>query len=430
MNVSPTLQRYLYPLVALAWIIVLVATYWQTPSVDLTAVYVAGVAAAKGMPEAIFAIQPDFLGPGPGPAVVEGIKAELGLVGHPTVPYIYPPIWAWVIAPITQLVSQPVFSKAVLVLHCLMLAATVGLTWRIVRPPKMSFQTWVFLGFLVLFTSTPAHHAIVYNQPQITTIFLVALAFERYRSGFFILAGGILAVAAALKLSPVLLALIFLLDRNWRALGGFVVVGGVLGLSSIAIAGWPMHLEFLALLSKINKLVILQSVNNSPEMIIFQIASLLQGKEVFWEAMQTVTHPEPFWLSSLMALVKLMALASLILMRPRLVPGTAVPVLLLGFSLATALFGPVSWSHSFLLPLLLMPTLFHLVSRRSAWVLIITILLLQCSPAYVVYVSLSSALYVTSLIGVLCYLGLLIVLVATVLRAVRFEPEVPLHYRK
>ncbi len=423
------MQRLAYPIFALIFAGIFIPQFINSPSIDLTALYVAGYAAASGMPEAIYAVHPEFLNP-EAPAVLEALKAEIGLVGHQTVPYIYPPLWAWLIAPLTQAVSHATFVKAALVMHIGMLIAAVGLSWRIVRPHGLKFEHWVIVGFVILATSAPAYQAMFQNQPQITTLFLVLLAFERYRSGAFATAGAILAIAAAFKLSPLFLVLIFLLERNLRATVSFVLVGALLGLSSLALAGFQAHFDFLALLGRIDGLTILDKTNYAPELLIFQLSGLLTGNDPSnWNMAQATTWPEPFWLSTLMGAMMLAALAALILMRPRLVPGTAVPVLLMGFSLATALFGPISWAHYFVLPLLMLPTFFHVVSPRSAWKVIAVTLVLQSFPAYIVYFKLSSAFYVTTLMGVLCYLGLLVVLVGAVLRAVRFEPEVPLHYR-
>jgi hypothetical protein len=101
----------------------------------------------------------------------------------------------------------------------------------------------------------------------------------------------------------------------------------------------------------------------------------------------------------------------------------------MGFALATALFGPASWGHYFVLPLLLLPTLFHVLPRLTAWRWIISLGLLQSFPAYLIYFEMSEALYVTTLMGVLCFGGLLLALVSSVFRAVRFEPDVPMHFR-
>jgi alpha-1,2-mannosyltransferase len=148
--------------------------------------------------------------------------------------------------------------------HVTMLCASVGLAWKVVRPPHMKFEHFIFVSFALLALSAPVFQALGQNQPQILTLFLVLLAFERYRAGSFAMAGMILAVAAAFKLSPLFLVLIFILERNGRATVAFVATGLSLALMSLALAGWPMHLRFLELIGEIDNVIILSNTNYAP----------------------------------------------------------------------------------------------------------------------------------------------------------------------
>jgi len=423
------MQRLAYTLPALIWAAIAIALLVGTPAADLTALYVAGAAVSQGIPEAVYATTPEVFGAGPHPSLA-AVRSGLGLEDQPYAPYLHPPLWAWLVAPLTKAVSHAAFVNAALVLHVAMLASAIGLAWRIVRPHGLAFRHWMLLGFAILSLTVPAHEALRTNSTQITSLFLVLLAFERYRAGAFAMAGALLAVASAITLAPLFLALIFVLERNGRAALAFAGMGGLLALFSLALAGVERHSEFLALLGHIHNLTILDAKNFAPELVFFQLASLLTGGDsVGWTMSQVTTWPEPLWLSTLMGTLMMAALAALILMRPRLVPGTAVPVLLLGISLATALFGPVSWAQLFLLPLLLMPTLSHLVSRETAWRWIIAIIAVQSLPAYMLWSEFSTALFVTALAGVLTFFSLLVLLALAVFRAVRFEPDIPLHFR-
>ena len=407
---SYQMQRLAYPVCALLFAGLFLSMFLNTASPDLSALFQAGHAVSTGQSSTIYALGSDPL------------KAEAL--------YVYPPLWAWLIAPLTQQVSFEAFSKAMFYAHVTMLCASVGLAWKVVCPPHMKSEHFIFVSFALLALSAPVFQALGQNQPQILTLFLVLLAFERYRAGSFAMAGMILAVAAAFKLSPLFLVLIFILERNGRATIAFVATGLSLALMSLALAGWPMHLRFLELIAEIDNVIILSNTNYAPELLLYQLQAFASGAEASsWSMSQTMATPEPFWLSVFMAALMLSALTALILMRPRLIAGTAVPVLLMGFALATALFGPASWGHYFVLPLLLLPTLFHILPRLTAWRWIIALGLLQSFPAYLIYFEMSEALYVTTLMGVLCFGGLLLALVSSVFRAVRFEPDVPMHFR-
>lgn len=405
------MQRLVYPICALIFSGVFSVMFFGVPSGDLMALYMAGTAVSAGLPDALYALPLD------------------GLNDAARAPFLYPPIWAWLIAPVTQAVSFEAFANTLLVLQVVMLAVSVGLAWKVVRPPHMELAHFVLVSFAMLAVSAPVFQALGANQPQIISLFLVLLAFERYRAQNFAMAGVILAVAAAFKLAPLFLVLIFLLERNWRAAGAFLATGAALAAMSVALAGWALHARFLERFSFIDNQIILDTTNYAPEVLLYQLQALASGQATGWSLSETLTVAEPFWLSTLMAALMLAALAALILMRPRLIPGTAVPVLLMGFALATALFGPASWGFYFVLPTLLLPTLFHILPRLTAWRWIIALGLLQSFPAYLIYFEMSAALYVTTLMGVLCFGGLLLALVLSVFRAVRFEPDVPLHFR-
>lgn len=68
-------------------------------------------------------------------------------------------------------------------------------------------------------------------------------ATTRGRSG---VAGGLIAVAAALKLAPAILAWWFVVRRDWRAVGAFLVVGAAAAAVSLAGAGLQNHVDYLA----------------------------------------------------------------------------------------------------------------------------------------------------------------------------------------
>lgn len=80
-------------------------------------------------------------------------------------------------------------------------------------------------------------------NPFIVTLLIgVWAAASRGRSG---LAGGLLAVAAGLKLTPFYLLWWFVVRRDWPAVRAFVAVGLVLAVISLVGAGTANHVEYL-----------------------------------------------------------------------------------------------------------------------------------------------------------------------------------------
>jgi alpha-1,2-mannosyltransferase len=61
------------------------------------------------------------------------------------------------------------------------------------------------------------------------------------------IAGGLVALMVAMKLTPVVFVAWLALTGRWRAVGTFAATFGVLSLISVAGAGWPAHLEYLGI---------------------------------------------------------------------------------------------------------------------------------------------------------------------------------------
>jgi hypothetical protein len=230
-------------------------------SSDFRAVWLAGEFFGDGMDpsriyagsEALFTMEP------PRAWIDQTLDAgmEIGVY-----PFIYPPLWAWVSA---QLVPLTTFAQAVpvvTVLNLLMLLAMPLLARRILGP-TMSGTLYALLLFPLYAFTFPFLLPLEENQPQILVSFLLLFAIERTQNGGAIWGGAILALAASIKLYPALFALFWLFGGERRALASFVIFGGGLGLTSIAIAGWPMHAAFLAEVSAISKSALYSSASYS-----------------------------------------------------------------------------------------------------------------------------------------------------------------------
>ncbi|MBE7182088.1 MAG: DUF2029 domain-containing protein, partial [Terriglobus roseus] len=98
---------------------------------------------------------------------------------------------------------------------------------------------------LVLFSAlcfTPSLQCLTDGQITIALLALWTLALLLYRRGWPVAAGAVFALAAAIKLTPVIVLLPLLIWRQWRALTGFVLSFALLALISLGING-PAALE-------------------------------------------------------------------------------------------------------------------------------------------------------------------------------------------
>ena len=98
---------------------------------------------------------------------------------------------------------------------------------------------------LVLFLSFPLHRNLLYGQFYVFLLLLIAAACFCYLRGHRGLAGGLVAIAAACKVFPIILFVFFLQRRDWRALIAGVVTGASAVAVSIAVFGLNAHRTWL-----------------------------------------------------------------------------------------------------------------------------------------------------------------------------------------
>ncbi|WP_347312767.1 glycosyltransferase family 87 protein [Defluviimonas sp. SAOS-178_SWC] len=363
------------------WAAVTLWQQWGLWAEDLSAVYIAGWLWQNGQPDLIYATPPAFFG-GVAESWFPAMEA-LGLSGKTSFAYVYPPIWAALTAPLTNILSPQGFLDAVALVQIPLLAVSVVLAGRLLKPEAMPWWVWTAIGLVILNLSIQSHVAIWYNQPTITTGFLILLAFERLGVGRPITAGAALALAAAIKLTPAAFVLIFLLDRQVRAAVAFAIVGGALGLMSILLAGWPAHADFLASLHKVASVVYLIAINVSLKPALFAAGSSLGLlPHVDPAASEHIYTDLPAWIGPALSI----AAAALILgfarilapLDGRLRRGVGV----LALSIIVALFGPLGWLHYYLMPMLLLPGLLGLLPPRAALAVIAPVSLLSLALVF------------------------------------------------
>jgi len=228
------------------------------PSSDLTAVYMAGLAYAAERPDLIYAVEAGRFTMMP-PEGWADLARRAG-VEAADYPFVYPPLWAVLSAKVAPHLDSDVLATLALLMNHVLLVATVWLAWRACGRP-MTLLSYLTIGCGALLLTMPGHAALLQNQPQILVAALVVLAVERERAGAWLMGGAAMALAAALKGFPAAFALVWLAAGAWRPFSAFAVTGALLALSSVGLAGWPLHAEFVRLLSSISDTVLITDFN-------------------------------------------------------------------------------------------------------------------------------------------------------------------------
>lgn len=354
------------------WAWWLAANIWSS---DLAALWFAGHFHAIGQDALVYDAPAQFFGGTP-PGWIAAHLAHGGTPAGLSFPYVYPPLWAGLIAPLTGWLEPIAFFRLFLALHVALLAGSVLLAERIARPAGMPRLVFIGWGLAVLTLSAPVRASLYLNQPTIGVTFLVLLAVaclrERPR-----LAGGVLAVAAAIKLTPLVYALLCVQARRPRALVVLVLGLAALTLASFALMGTGLHQAFLEQLGRAGQNSVWARGNPSLRLLLLDLlpAGEVPGTFVWMPGGEAALVALPRWLGPVAAVVALLiALPAAVLAVRR--PGAAAVTLgLLGLSIGLAVFGPVSWLHYFVLPMLIAPALGSGLGRGATLIVLAQLLL-------------------------------------------------------
>src|ERR1700677_3406635 len=140
----------------------------------------------------------------------------------------------WPITGLPALAAKHVWmlvNLALLIPPCWMMRSMTGLTYQRLA--------------LVLALSFPLHRNLLYGQFYVFLLVLIVAACWAYLRELYVLAGILVAVAAACKVFPVLFFVFFLQRRAWRALVSGAVTGLAAAAASVAVFGWNLHRTYL-----------------------------------------------------------------------------------------------------------------------------------------------------------------------------------------
>ncbi|SFC95788.1 glycosyltransferase family 87 protein [Tropicimonas isoalkanivorans] len=351
---------------ACAWLFYLAVTAFPS---DLSAVYIAGHLFDIGRTDILYDAPETFFGTSP--PLWEPHIESLGLTGQFVTPYVYPPLWAAVVAPISLALTPEQFFFAAALVQIPLLGLSPLLAWRIADGSLRTLGVWLILSSVLLVTSMISIFAVKLLQPQILVVFLILWAFERYRTGRSATAGALLALAAAIKLAPAAFALIFVMDRNWRSLGTFLAVCAAIGLVGFVAAGVELHLTFLDSLKAVSGTLFLSSTNFAAG----PLMAALGGATGFVPPVDLSDRNVVFdgaAASAILLLNKVLfvALLAAVFWKSRMrAPRDRLVVRLISVTLLVNLFGPLGWIHYNLLPLLLLPALPRLMRPAIGYAL-------------------------------------------------------------
>ncbi|SDX01720.1 Protein of unknown function [Albimonas donghaensis] len=225
-------------------------TAWglQGRGLDLAPLYIAGRLAAEGRADLLYVFQP-ALGPMIEHPDWTRIAAEAGYE-HSIFAWVFPPVWAHLLAWPATALSWPAFSAATALISGLAMAGVAVVGARMWAPA--SVRTRATLASLALMAfAWPAVSSTWFNQAQPAITLICLLALEAGERGRPARAGCLLALAAAVKLGPAVFGLYWLMTGRWRAALWALGAGAALLALNLAAAGAAETRAFFDLLARI-----------------------------------------------------------------------------------------------------------------------------------------------------------------------------------
>lgn len=339
------------------YVVLAVPAFSGLSNPDLTAAWAAAMAWQDGAGVAVYGASDgafDTLAP----ASLTAAFDQLDYSDH-RYAYIYAPLWLAVLGPLTEWMTLEAFLTGATWVNVLSVLGMCGLAWRM-SDRKLPLPAFVLIGLAVQLGTWVTGLALYQNQVQIFVALLVLAAADRTAARAPIAAGIALALAAALKSYPVLLVVIWIGLRDWRAIAAFAISGGALALASVALTGWEMHVAFLGQLAQVAGSVLLSPVTLSLPGLAANLG-LLEGLSpiapVPGGPATLQVGLQPSWLRAV-SVVGLIAVLAAAQRRPQ--DPVVWAVAACGISLCTA----VSWSYHYMTALAVLPV----VIDRLGWV--------------------------------------------------------------
>jgi hypothetical protein len=126
-----------------------------------------------------------------------------------------------------------------LLLNLVFLAVVMLILRKVTRLP------WDRILMLTFLCVLPLRANFLFGQYYVVILMLLCGAYYAVHRGWRFTSGGLLAVAASLKIFPAFFLILFVRKRNWRAVAGMIATGAALMALSIAIFGWSVHKIYL-----------------------------------------------------------------------------------------------------------------------------------------------------------------------------------------
>ena len=274
-------------------------------------------------------------------------------------PYVQTPLWAWSLRPLCTRTDFRGFFAVFLVLACLCMSAIIWLAARYWAPKLFAPLPIAIVCALLLF-SEPFRYAMYLLQTHVLFVLLTLLALILAQRNRSVTAGVLLALAAAVKITPGFLVIYWLFTRRTKAAVSFIASSVVLLAVTYLTTGPGLFWTFLHQLSNSSHVLL----------VAFNVQSFAAWITAWhfgaWEQLDWKIHALPSTLTFASLVFSLGSAAvggwmdhASARSKPGAPPYGAVFALL-----GVTMFTPIAWNHYYIL--MVLPVLILVGQDRSA----------------------------------------------------------------
>ena len=262
------LERIAAVVAAVAFAILIAARAWGAPGYDLSALAVAAKVLDDGHASLLYEHNPTFYNLADSPEIKVAAR-ELGFLEYAPTPFVQAPLVAYVARPL----ARARYATLLGVWNVLAAAATVLSLWlalRLYAPSSRPIHFVLLLAALVPFEPIAYGMWLAQTTPLVVLAMLAALALvRRGREGW---AGALLALPVFVKLTPIVLAVVWVIERRWRALAGLGAALVALAAASLSLVGVHANVEYVERVRQIGGITLTAYNNHSLVAVLTRLA--------------------------------------------------------------------------------------------------------------------------------------------------------------
>lgn len=357
--------------VLIAFVFLGSAWYWDSPGEDLASSYLGCRLIASGQSQHLYDhsetrfnrvddLRSRWAYEWRGAAVDSGFWGRV----HP---YVQTPLWVFALQPLCTSLD---FSRFNALFDVAILSSLAGIVWLVARhwTPRLFRPLWIAALAIGLALSEPFRYALYLSQTHALVLLLTVAALVWARKGRNFWAGALLAVGAAIKITPGFLMLYWLMERRWKSAFSFAGWSALILAVTWVVAGPELFHIYRHTLDRISDTLLVAFNNQS-------LAAWWMGR--FYSAEETGTwriHPLP-------PVVKAVSLGLALLCQvlggladrwSEQREDAAAPAGAVFALIGATIFSPIAWTHYFVL--LIVPAMLFLDAGlrfgRARWIVL------------------------------------------------------------